>query len=463
VTLSTVQGGVVTPVQAYDFGSVALASVADIDFRLTNTGPSSVYLTSLGFSGAYATDFSIVCSLSPDLCGAASTQQLPIKINATGTLDFTVQFEPFQQGSVNANMNIAAGNTLLVILGGTGVQGLTLLWNGQPLGAGQTVSFGEVQVGASLTIALSLTNDTLAPLTAPAIPALTGGSFSLSGSALAAPTVAPGASAELDAIFTPTATGPQQATLTVGLNTYPLEGTGVAPPPPVFPAASLQLTPATLASAQQGALSVNLAQASASAGSGTVTLTFQSAVSGVSDDPSVVFADGTRSAAFAVTEGASIGEFTGGPTVSFHAGTTAGTLTFTVTLGSNTAQANVTIPAAVIGIDAAVPARNVACDPALVYCTATNIELQVNGWDNTRSASQLVFNFFDSAGKPIAPGNITVNAAAAFQSYFPGSNLGGVFGLTAFFPVTGDADDVVAAVVQLTNSVGTAQSQQIAF
>ncbi len=473
VTLSTVEGGVVTPVgQAYPFGTVALGSVADVEFQLENTGSQPVYLTSLALAGPSSPTstpyFAVVCGLSPELCGGASTQQLPIQINPTGTLDFIVQFEPFQLGSASATMTICAaavcaGNAITVFLSGTGVQGLTLLWNGQPLGAGQTVSFGEVQVGASLTIALSLTNDTLAPLTAPAIPALTGGSFSLSGSALAAPTVAPGASAELDAIFTPTATGPQQATLTVGLNTYPLEGTGVAPPPPVFPAASLQLTPATLASAQQGALSVNLAQASASAGSGTVTLTFQSAVSGVSDDPSVVFADGTRSAAFAVTEGASIGEFTGGPTVSFAAGTTAGTLTFTVTLGSNTAQANVTIPAAVIGIDAAVPARNVACDPALVYCTATNIELQVNGWDNTRSASQLVFNFFDSAGNAIAPGNITVNAAAAFQSYFPGSNLGGVFGLTAFFPVTGDADDVVAAVVQLTNSVGTAQSQQIAF
>jgi hypothetical protein len=87
----------------------------------------------------------------------------------------------------------------------------------------------------------------------------------------------------------------------------------------------------------------------------------------------------------------------------------------------------------------------------------------VNGWDNTRSASQLVFSFFYASGNAIAPGNIAVNAAAAFQSYFPGSDLGGVFGLTAFFPVTGDADLVVAAVVELTNSVGTAQSQQIAF
>jgi len=105
----------------------------------------------------------------------------------------------------------------------------------------------------------------------------------------------------------------------------------------------------------------------------------------------------------------------------------------------------------------------VECDPAVIYCTTTNIELQINGWDNTRSASQLVFTFFNSSGATIAPGNIAVNAASAFQGYFPGSDLGGVFGLTAFFPVTGDADDVVAAVVQLTNSAGAAQTDQISF
>jgi hypothetical protein len=41
--------------------------------------------------------------------------------------------------------------------------------------------------------------------------------------------------------------------------------------------------------------------------------------------------------------------------------------------------------------------------------------------------------------------------------------MAGVFGLTAFFPVTGSSDDVVAAVVQLTNSVGSVESAQITF
>jgi len=86
------------------------------------------------------------------------------------------------------------------------------------------------------------------------------------------------------------------------------------------------------------------------------------------------------------------------------------------------------------------------------------VELQINGWDNTRSTSQIVFSFFDSSGNTIAPGNITVDAATAYQQYFAGSDLAGVFGLHALFPVNGDSNRVVAALVELTNSAGTAHS-----
>jgi hypothetical protein len=472
VTLSTVQGTAVTPTgQLYDFGSVALGSVAQVEFQLTNTGSSAVYLTDLAVAGTtsqtppYTPNFSVACALSPDLCsGSPPLQQLPIQINPTGTLDFTVQFEPFQIGMPSAVMTIAAGNTLTIFLSGTGVPGITVLLNNQPLTAGQTIGFSSVQVGLSQTIALMLANQTNALLAVPAIQPPSGGGFSISGSALTATSVAPGSSTELDVTFTPTATGPQQSTLNIGLNSYPLQGTGLAAPPAVFPVASIQVTLASPASAQQGTLAVTLASAAPSSGTGTVTLAFQSAVSGVSDDPTVTFADGTRSAAFTVAQGAATAQFGANPSVSFGTGTTAGTLVFTVTLGSNPPQtANVAIPAALIGIDAAVAARNVECDPAVVYCTTANVQLQINGWDNTRTASQIVFSFFDSSGKAIAPGNITVPAASPFAQYFAASDLGGVFGVAALFPVTGDSDLVVAATVAITNSAGTAQSATITF
>jgi hypothetical protein len=469
VTLSTVQGGVVTPAgQGYLFGPVALGGAADVDFRLTNTGSSPVYLTSLALTGSYAPDFSIVCGLSPDLCGSAALQQLPIRINPAGTLDFTVQFQPLQLGiSIPATMTITAGNALSIILSGAGVQGLTVLLNNQPLAAGQTISFVAVQAGSSQTITLMLANDTPALLAVPAI-AVTGRSFSVAGSALSATSVPPGTSTELDVIFTPAAAGPQQATLTIGAIAYPLQGTGLAPPPPVYPTPSIQLNLATPASAQQGSLSVSLASAAASSGIGTVTLALTGACTSGSPiaDPTVTFADGTNSATFTVAQGASAGQFGGGPSVSFGTGTTAGTLVFTVTLGnSNVPPTCVTIQPALVGIDAAVATRNVGCAPSVVYCTGTYIQFQINGWDNTqpRSASQITFSFFNSSGAAIQPSPIAVDETAAFQQYFAGADMGGVFGVNALFPVNGDSDLVVAAAVQITNSMGTVQSATITF
>ena len=463
VTLSTVQGSTASPAgSAYDFGTLAVGTSADAIFRLTNTGSQGVYLTGLFLPPQ---PFSVVCSLSPDLCGAAPLQQLPILIGPGGTLDFTIQFQPLSVfKSTNVTMTINAGNMISITLIGSSVPGLSALLNNQPLASGQLVSFGDVQVGSSQSVKLMLANDpSNPPLAVPAISQPSTQDFTVSGPALGSPTVAAGSSVELDIIFKPTATGLRQGTLTIGLLSLLLQGTGTTPPPPVFPTPSIQINLSNPASAQQGSLSVTLASAAPVGGAGTVTLSFQPSISGVSDDPTVTFADGTRTAAFTVAQGSSAAQFAGAATIAFATGTTTGTLSFNLTLGANNAQATVTVAPAVVGIDAAVAARNVACDVALLYCTASNIELEVNGWDNTHSVSQLVFTFFNAHGATISPGSIAVDASSAFQTYFTSSTLGGVFGVHALFPVNGDSNQVTAAQVKLVNSAGAAQSTQISF
>jgi hypothetical protein len=41
--------------------------------------------------------------------------------------------------------------------------------------------------------------------------------------------------------------------------------------------------------------------------------------------------------------------------------------------------------------------------------------------------------------------------------------MAGVFGVSALFPVTGDSNQVVSAIVQIVNSAGTVQSATITF
>ena len=459
LSLFTVQGGVQTPVgESADFGPVANGDSADVVFRLQYTGSAPTYY--LNYFSVAGAGFSVA---------ASDWQTLPAAFPASGYLDFTINFQPHNPGTQPENYSAVlltygtqGVDNIQVYLLGTGTPGLTLLQNNQPLAPSQMLAFGNVPVGSSGTLQLMLANQTPAALTVPAIQPFTVSAFSVAGAAVSRPSVAPGASVELDVVFTPTATGPQQATLTIGVFTYPLQGTGTAATPPVLPQPTIQVNLPTVASAQQGSIAVSLAAAAAANATGTVTLAFTPA-DGLNADPAVTFSDGTGSVSFTVAPGASTGQFSAGPSASFGTGTTAGTLAFTVVLGSNTATTNVVIPAAVIGIDAAVAARNVSCAPSEVYCTATNIELQINGWDNTRTASTIVFGFYDSSGSLIAPGSITIAGTTAFQEYFATSVLGGVFALNALFPVTGNTDLVVAAEVQLTNSQGTAQSAMITF
>jgi len=460
LSLFTVQGGVETPVgESSDFGSVANGDSEDVVYRLRYTGTAATYYLSY-FSVAGA-GFSVATK---------DWQTLPAAFPTSGYLDFTIHFQPDNIGTqpedysaVLLTWGTQGVDNIQVYLLGTGTPGLTVLLNNQPVATGQTIAFGNVQVGSAGTVQLMLANQTAAALTVPAFQPFTAAAFTVAGAAVSRPTVPPGSSVELEVVFTPTVTGPQQALLTIGVLSFPVQGTGIAAAPPVLPQPSILVNLPAVASAQQGNITLSLAADSPANATGTVTLVFTPA-DGLNDDPTVNFSNGTRSAPVSVTAGSATGQFSGASSLQFGTGTTAGTLVFNVAIGTNTAQSGaVVIPAAVIGIDAAVAARDVSCAPQEIYCTTTNIELQINGWDNTRTASQIVFSFYDSSGSLIAPGNITVDGTAAFQQYFPTSDLGGVFALHALFPVTGDSDQVVAAEVQLTNSSGTAQSTKITF
>lgn len=446
LSMVTVQGATETPVgEAVDFGSVPFGDGADLTFRVKNDGTKLVYLTFLSLSG---TDFAI-----------PKRPLLPAAVEAGGILDFAVHFQPDATGSYSATLQ---ANEISTILLGKGVPGLTVLFNQQPLAPGQAIGFGDVQTGSTQTVTLLLTNQSGDALTVGAI-AIQGSAFKLAGASPAGSVIASGNSATLKIAFAPTTAGAQHATLAIGVRSYPLLGGGVAPPPAELPKPSIQLDLPSAVSASQGRLSISLSEASKTNASGSVTLSFQSTVAGVDDDPAVTFADGSRSVSFSVVEGSSTGQFGSAASIQFGTGTTAGTLLFTVELGGNSAQNQITIPAAPIGIDAAVGVRNVSCVPADLYCTATNVELQVNGWDNSRTAAQLVFRFFDSSGNPIAPGDIPVDGGQSFRQYFQTSPLGGVFGLHARFPINGDGNQVTAAEVSLTNSAGTARTARIQF
>ncbi len=425
--LYLVNGANLQPVvHAYDFGAVAIGAPYAAAFQITNTSSTSATLNLLTVTGG---SFSVETGSAP---------LLPVSLASQQSVNFTVVFQATVPGIYSATLNsVGIAVTLTATVPGV----LTYQWvtgaGVQLLSAGP-VSFGSVPVGQSPTIEVLLQNQTSIALIAPAV-SVSGAGFSLSGQAPTG-TVKPAASTAFEIQFSPTAAGVSTGTLTIGGQSFALTGTGVIPS---LPQPQIVLT-AQPESAQQGTVAVTWSAPSQSSATGTVSLTFLplSSIPGATD-PGIAFASGGQSATFNVFIGATQAIFgSTANTMPFQTGTTAGTLTVVVELGGITVQQSITIAPAIVDVTAQ-GVRSIG-----------TLEVDLTGFDNTRSAGALSFTFFDASGKPIAP-VVLANGSASFAAYFKNS-AGGTFELKAVFPVVGDTSAVASFQAVVTNSAGIA-------
>jgi len=152
-----------------------------------------------------------------------------------------------------------------------------------------------------------------------------------------------------------------------------------------------------------------------------------------------------------VSIGATSATIGGQSSMAFQTGTTAGAITFTLTLDNNEPQqTTLVIPLSPVGLDTATAIRQFSA-----------LDVAFAGFDNTYSASQLAFTFYDLTGKELPQGVIDVDATAVFQQYFSTTEAGGAFQMLATFPVTGNTSEIGFVTAQITNSAGVTTAQQI--
>jgi ASPM-SPD-2-Hydin domain-containing protein len=425
-------GTTLTPVGSFlSVGPAAPGDTIQIQFRVQNPGSQSVPLTvSLSSDGA----FTIQCNASPYVP--------PLEESA-----FCVDFSPTAAGSYSASLKV---NAMVILLTGNAVAGASLTLSGSttPLVYGATIDFGSAAVGATQTKTFALSNPNNGDLTV--------NSVIVSGSGFGGPTgqvfpaqIGPGQSITFEVAFKPQAGTPYQGALTVDNRAFTLTGQGLVPP---LPDASIVFASSVGASAQQNSLTIPLASASGRSGTGTLTLAFQPSVAGVTDDAAIQFLSGPfRIATVSIATGATSATIGGLPSMAFQTGTTAGIITFTLTLENNSPQqTSLTIPPA-----------PVILDTATAVGLLGSLNVAFSGFDNTYSASQLAFTFYDLTGKALPQGVINADAGSAFQQYFATTQAGGSFALLATFPVTGNGAEIGFVTVQIANSIGTTTTQQI--
>ena len=432
-----------------NFGNVSLSSSASLKFTFTNVSSTAVATPAVSLKTAvyFSTAF------------ALTTSALPASIPAGSSASFTVVFSPGQAQQANATLIVGS---LQYPLSGTGTAGDGInalqIFYVDSTGvrtlpqAATPIAFDDVIAGTSRTSTLTFTvTNPATSFDAVSVSTLTvsGVGFALSGAPALPVSIAPGASISFKIAFTPSSTGTYTGVFAMGARQFSLTGKGIASP---VPEPSFTLSQQPLTSQQQVTLTVQLASPSPVSAIGTLTLAFKPSVANVTDDPAIVFlATNGRQLQVNVASGATTATYSSQSAITFQTGTTAGTITFTLTFpnGAPLTQSFTIAPS------------TVQITKANALRSNPNLVLTLTGYDNTYTAGNLSFVFYDTAGKQVTPAAISFNAASDFSTYFFTNNqAGGAFSLQATFPVTGDVTQIGSVTAQITNSAGTTSTSQ---
>lgn len=438
----------------FDFGNVSTSSSVTVTFLLSNQTSGALptpiikLQTTQFFSSAFRLD----------------TSSLPALIVGNSFATFTVTFAPGQTGVTDPSTALLVG-ALSYLVKGTGVivadiDALQISYTDVTPGspsfgvvtrpqAATAIRFDDLVAGGGSSIFNFVVTNPATSYNAVAVSPLSvsGAGFGMSGAPAAPISIAPGASITFTLTFVAAASGTYTGSLSIGTRQFALQGLTVISP---FPSPSFLLSPQSLASQQQATLTIQFASPSAVAGIGTLTMTFAPSVNGVTKDAAVVFlATNSNQLNVNLAIGAQIATYNGQSAIAFQTGTTAGTLTFKLDLVNTPSYSK----------DFIIPPATVHITSASAVRQNPNLVVTINGYDNTYSAGQLSFTFYDLSGKLIAP--VTVNAATSFQQYFFTNNqAGGAFALQASFPVQGDVTQVGSVAIGLTNSQGQTNTTQ---
>jgi len=445
LTLVTFDGTTQTPVGAtYNFGSVASGSTENVVIRALNTGTSPIAINSaaLTVSGA---GFTIASVNGTFANGPSCPQTFCYTIAPAGFLAFTVQFSAGPPLSYSAGLLV---ESISVILLANSIAEATVS-SVSPCSptSSNGFSFGSLQNGSQHMCSFAVSNGNSQAVTISNI-AVTG-AFQASQLPATPLTLAPGQAIPFSIQIAPACgIGLVTGTLIINTNSYALTGQGADPP---LPKPVLTLDAPTIGSGEQHALTMSLASPAVCAALGSVSLAFASAKSlPVTDDTSIVFLSGsTRSLQFSVSAGASTVLIDGQSSAEFQTGTTAGTITFSV---SGTPSISFTIAPATISIETVTASNQIT----------GQLDVAVVGYDNTYSAGAMTFTFFDANNHMIGS-PVTANFASNFQSYFATNTSGSTFLARISFPVQGNALLVATVAVTLSNSAGQAQTGTLTF
>ncbi len=435
-----------------NFGNVLTTTSAVVQFTFTNTGSTTVNPQTLISLSTLAYNNNLPFQLTPN--------PLPATLAAGASLSLMVTFAPGDTSTTTIYLMVGSNSFELQGTGTSSTVGdissLTIVYTDStgvhlPAQPATPINFGQTIVGTSgtATLTFTVTNpQTTINAVSLASVSLSGSGFTLSGVPTLPASIAPGQSITFEVVFSASAIGTYNGTLGIGSRQFQLTGQTTVG---LVPSATLSVDEQPLTSQQQAHLTITLGSAATANLIGTLTMQFVPSVTGIASDPAIAFvATNGLSLQVTVPAGSESASYNGQSGLTFQTGTTAGTITFTLSFpNSPTLSKSFDIAPAKVQISSVTAVRQ-----------TPNLVVTVTGYDNTYSVGQLSFAFATSTGNITVP----VDGTSAFHNYFFTNNqVGGAFSLQASFPVTGDVTQIGSVVVNVTNSAGQASSTAQAF
>ncbi|MEQ1749645.1 MAG: choice-of-anchor D domain-containing protein, partial [Prosthecobacter sp.] len=191
------------------YGSVNVELTSSKTFTLKNTGTQSLTGVAVTVTGGHATDFTL--------------GSVPTTLAAGAEISFDLTFDPQATGARGASLSIASNdsdeNPFIVALTGyvtTNAQIVVESPPGSALSSGvSTLNFGSVLLSSYNQQTVTIRNSGTAPLTQLAVSVINGTLSSFGNTALGVTTLAPGAFASFQVVYSPVAVGPLSATLRI--------------------------------------------------------------------------------------------------------------------------------------------------------------------------------------------------------------------------------------------------------
>ena len=412
----------------------------EILIRVKNTGRNMEILTTLSVVGS-ASGFTLI--KAPDV---------PIGIVGGFSIDFYVRFLTSRPVS-DARGNLRINSTTISLQASAGAAPSLYLLESDGSRTRKLVGvpslFGTINRDARATRSFIVENPHDTIVVVPSL-SLSGDAFSFTSLVVLPLRIAPHQSVNLEVTFQPRTAGITAGALLIDQRRYPLEG---AAREPATPKPILTVGSEIGQSGKQVHISVKFDAPARTTTGGRVRVEFHPQFLGP-DDPGVLFpTTNSRSVVFSVVNGESEALFSGNQRETLlQTGTTAGTLRVIAEMGGFAAESTFTIAPAPVMVDTVMIRRGVGA-----------LELTVHGFDNSRSASEVAFTFFDDAGTPVQPGQLRVDIAEKIKKYFETPPAGGMFSLFASFPATGSTTQVAAAELEFRNATGTSRTARITF